>query len=76
MLVEFDRRADIKVTQAVTVGEAESFFILYVIADALEPTASHRIVTRINERHAPGLCLLLMYDHIVICHFDSDVRHM
>ena len=74
--VEFDRRADIQVAQPVAISEAECRLVLNVAGNALEAPARQSVLASVDQRHAPRLDLLLMYDDTVFRHVEGNVRHM
>src|SRR5579885_263363 len=74
--MKFDLRADIEIAQAVAIGEAECFFVLDVVGYAAEPAAGQRVLAGVDQRHPPGLRLLLVHNRAVVRKIERHVGHV
>jgi len=74
--MELDESGDVDVSDAVAIGEAEFAFTFEMLGNAPQPTAGHRLVTGIDQRHCPRVGLAIMDGHLVRGHVDRHIGHV
>jgi len=73
--MERDQLRQIDIGYAVAIGEAEAV-VANVLSHAPQATACQRLLSRLNERDAPGLGVTLMHVHAVLAHVERDIGHV
>ena len=73
--VKCDKRRDVNIPHAIAIGKTE-FIGADVLPHPSQPSSRLRLVTGINQRHAPWLGIVLMNLHPVVLHVKRHVRHV
>lgn len=68
--------ANIHITNTVAVGEAECLFVFDIVRNALQTAAGERVIAGIHQGDLPGLGILLVYRHGVVCHVEGHIGHV
>ena len=71
-LMVLDQLADVHVRDPVAIGEAERTLV-QIAADPLQPAARLRVVAGVDDRHTPGLRVLLVDVESVGRHVEGDI---
>src|SRR5271170_3146792 len=74
LAVQINCGAHVDVADAVSVGQAEFSFFAEIGEDPLDAAANHRLVARVDQRHAPGLRRGVVDLHAVVPHVKGYVR--
>ena len=73
LAVELDGGGDVDVAHAVAIRAKEGI-ALHIFGGALDAATRHRILTRLDQRHRPGLGLVAVDLHLVRAQVERHVR--